>query len=157
MDYLWIKWLHILSSTLLFGTGLGIAFFMWMAHLTGDARHIAKTARVVVIADTIFTAPAVIVQFATGAWMVHAMGAPYSTFWIGASVALFVLVGACWLPVVWLQIRARDLARNAAATGESLPPAYMRAMRWWFGLGWPAFLGVITIFALMVTKPVGMG
>jgi uncharacterized membrane protein len=153
MAYLWIKWAHILSSTLLFGTGLGIAFFMWMAHRTGDARHIAKTARVVVIADSVFTAPAVVVQFATGAWMVHALGAPYTTFWIGASVALFMLVGACWLPVVVLQIRARDLAREADRTGTTLSPAYTRAMRWWFVLGWPAFLGVITIFALMVTKP----
>jgi uncharacterized membrane protein len=157
MDYLWIKWIHILSSTLLLGTGLGIAFFMWMAHLTGDARHIARTARVVVIAESIYTARAVVVQFATGAWMVHARGAPYSTFWIGAAVVLFVLVGACWLPVVWLQIRARDLARIAADAGAPLPPAYMRTMRWWFVLGWPAFLAVIAIFALMVTKPVGPG
>lgn len=156
MTYLWIKWIHILSSTLLFGTGLGIAFFMWMAHLTGDPRHIAKTARVVVIADSVFTAPAVVVQFATGAWMVHAMGAPYSTFWVGAAVSLFVLVGACWLPVVWLQIRARDLARAAADAGTALTPAYMRVMRWWFVLGWPAFLGVLAIFALMVTKPMGI-
>lgn len=156
MPYLWVKWLHILSSTLLFGTGLGIAFFMWMAHRTGDARHIAKTARVVVIADGIFTAPAVVVQFATGAWMVHAMGAPYTTFWIGTAVALFVLVGACWLPVVWLQIRARDLARAAADAGEPLPERYMRTMQWWFVLGWPAFLGVMAIFALMVMKPSGI-
>jgi uncharacterized membrane protein len=84
---------------------------------------------------------------------VHALGAPYTTFWIGASVALFMLVGACWLPVVVLQIRARDLAREADRTGTTLSPAYTRAMRWWFVLGWPAFLGVITIFALMVTKP----
>lgn len=155
MSYLWIKWIHIRSSTLLFGTGLGIAFFMWMAHLTGDARHVAKTARVVVIADSIFTAPAVIVQFASGAWMVHALGAPYSTFWIGTAVALFFLVGACWLPVVALQIRARNLARAAADAGGPLPPEYMRTMRWWFVLGWPAFLGVLAIFALMVVKPVG--
>ncbi|TZF89784.1 DUF2269 family protein [Cognatilysobacter lacus] len=157
MAYLWIKWIHILSSTLLFGTGLGIAFFMWMAHLTGDARHIAKTARVVVIADTVFTAPAVLVQFLTGAWMVHRLGAPYSTFWIGSALVLFFVVGACWLPVVWLQARARDLARIAADTDSPLPAAYMRTMRWWFVLGWPAFLGVLGVFALMVFKPAGPG
>lgn len=154
MDYLWVKWLHILSSTLLFGTGLGIAFFTWMAHRTNDAAHIARTARVTVIADSLFTAPAVVVQFATGAWLVHRLGIPYSTTWVAAAVALFVLVGACWLPVVWLQIRARDLARIAAARGEPLPPNYYRVMRWWFALGWPAFIGVIAIFALMVRKPV---
>lgn len=154
MDYLWIKWLHILSSTLLFGTGLGIAFFTWMAHRTGDAAHIARTARVTVIADTVFTAPAVIVQFATGAWMVHRLGAGYDTLWIGAAVALFFFVGACWLPVVWLQMRARDLARVALDAGTPLPAQYHRVMRWWFVLGWPAFLGVMAIFALMVLKPV---
>ena len=153
MDYLWVKWLHILSSTLLLGTGLGIAFFMWMAHRTRDAAHIARTARIVVIADTVFTAPAVVVQFATGAWMVHRTGLPYTTFWIAGALALFVFVGACWLPVGWLQIRARDLAREAAATGSPLPEAYMRTMRWWFALGVPAFPGVLVIFALMVLKP----
>lgn len=153
MDYLWVKWLHVLSSTLLFGTGLGIAFFTWMAHRTGDAAHIARTARVTVIADSVFTAPAVLVQFATGAWMVHRLGMPWTTFWIGAAIVLFVFVGACWLPVVWLQMRARDLARAAAAQGAPLPAAYARVMRWWFVLGWPAFLGVLAIFALMVFKP----
>lgn len=153
MDYLWVKWLHVLSSTLLFGTGLGIAFFTWMAHRSGDAAHIARTARVTVIADSVFTAPAVLVQFATGAWMVHRLGIPYTTFWLGAAVVLFVVVGACWLPVVWLQMRARDLARTAAAQGAPLPAAYSRVMRCWFVLGWPAFLGVLAIFALMVFKP----
>lgn len=153
MDYLWVKWLHVLSSTLLFGTGLGIAFFTWMAHRTGDAAHIARTARVTVIADSLFTAPAVLVQFATGAWMVHRLGIPYSTFWVGGAVVLFVVVGACWLPVVWLQMRARDLAREAAERGTPLPVRYHAVMRWWFVLGWPAFLGVMAIFALMVLKP----
>ena len=153
MDYLWIKWIHILSSTLLFGTGLGIAFFTWMAHRTGDAAHIARIARVTVIADSVFTAPAVVVQFATGAWMVETLGAPWSTFWIGGAVALFVFVGACWLPVVWLQVRARDLAREAAASGAPLPARYHRVMRTWFVLGIPAFLGVVAIFVLMVVKP----
>lgn len=153
MSYLWIKWLHILSSTLLFGTGLGIAFFMWSAHLTRDAAHVARTARIVVLADTVFTAPAVVVQFATGAWMANRLGMPYTTPWIAAALGLFVFVGACWLPVVWLQVRARDLAREAAAAGAPLPAAYLRAMRLWFVLGWPAFLGVLAIFALMVFKP----
>lgn len=153
MSYLWIKWLHILSSTLLFGTGLGIAFFMWSAHLTRDAAHVARTARIVVLADTVFTAPAVVVQFATGAWMANRLGMPYTTPWIAAALGLFAFVGACWLPVVWLQVRARDLAREAAAAGAPLPAAYLRAMRLWFVLGWPAFLGVLAIFALMVFKP----
>jgi uncharacterized membrane protein len=153
MAYLALKWLHILSSTLLFGTGLGIAFFMWVAHLRGDARVIAATARTVVIADACFTAPAVVLQLASGVALMHLAGWRIEQRWLAWALVLFVLVGACWLPVLWLQIRARDLAQAAVARGEPLPPAYFRAMRLWFWLGWPAFLGVLAIFWLMVAKP----
>ena len=100
-----------------------------------------------------FTAPAVIVQLASGLWLVDRLGMSYSTFWIRTALLLFFLIGACWLPVLWLQWRARELARDAAARGTELPAAYHRAMRWWFWLGWPAFLGVIAVFWLMVVKP----
>lgn len=153
MTYLWVKWIHILASTLLFGTGLGIAFFMWLAHLRGDARVIAATARTVVIADACFTAPAVVVQLATGLWLTHLLGLPLDVFWVKTALVLFFVIGACWLPVLWLQVRARDLASQAASSGAPLPPAYHRAMRWWFWLGWPAFISVIAIFWLMVVKP----
>lgn len=154
MMYLWVKWLHILSSTLLFGTGLGIAFFMWRAHRLGDARVIAATARTVVIADACFTAPAVLVQFLSGLWLLDTLGLPWTQAWISAALVLFVLVGLCWLPVLWLQWRARVLAEHAVAHGTPLPDDYHRVMRWWFWLGWPAFLSVIAIFWLMVMKPV---
>lgn len=153
--YLLVKWLHILSSTLLLGTGLGIAFFMWVAHRRGDPGHIAATARTVVIADACFTAPAVIVQFASGLWLANFLGIPLTHFWLRNALLLFVLVGCCWLPVLWLQVRARDLARIATERGESLPRSYATAMRWWFWLGWPAFIAVIAIFWLMVAKPSG--
>jgi len=153
MLYLWVKWIHILASTLLFGTGLGIAFFMWMAHLRGDPRTIAATARTVVIADGLFTAPAVVVQFGTGLWLVHLLGLPLTVFWVKTALVLFFVVGACWLPVLWLQIRARNLARQAVEAGQPLPRDYHRAMRWWFWLGWPAFISVLAIFWLMVMKP----
>ncbi|MBA3929377.1 MAG: DUF2269 domain-containing protein [Xanthomonas sp.] len=153
MTYLWVKWIHILASTLLFGTGLGIAFFMWLAHLRGDPRVIAATARTVVIADACFTAPAVVVQLGTGLWLTQLLGLPLDVFWVKAALVLFFVIGACWLPVLWLQVRARDLAVQAASTGAPLPPAYHRAMRWWFWLGWPAFISVIAIFWLMVMKP----
>jgi uncharacterized membrane protein len=153
MDYLLVKWLHVLSSTLLFGTGLGIAFFMWSAHRGGDARVIAATARTVVLADSLFTAPAVLVQLATGLWLANALGLAWTSGWVGAALLLFAAVGTCWLPVLVLQARARDLASAAAASGLPLPPAYFRAMRWWFWLGWPAFVAVLSIFWLMVIKP----
>jgi uncharacterized membrane protein len=154
MDYLVVKWIHVLSSTLLFGTGLGIAFFMWMAHRRGDVRAIAQTARVVVIADACFTAPAVVIQLASGLWMVQRLGLPLEIHWLRMALILYVVVGMCWLPVLWLQKRARDLAVQADALAAPLPAAYFVCMRWWFWLGWPAFLSVLWIFWLMVSKPV---
>jgi len=151
--YLFVKWLHILSSTLLFGTGIGIAFFMWLAHRRGNVVEIAGTARTVVVADACFTAPAVVTQLVTGLWLTHRLGIGLSPVWIRATLVLFCLVGACWLPVLWLQIRARDLAAAAAVNNSSLPASYYRIMRLWFWLGWPAFFGVIVIFWLMVDKP----
>lgn len=151
--YLFIKWAHIVSSAVLLGTGAGIAFFFVRAHRTGDARIVASVSRDVVVADAIFTAAAVVLQPVTGLAMLWISGYPFTTAWIGLSVILYFLVGCCWLPVVWLQIRMRDLAREAVAAGCALPPAYQRYYSWWFALGWPAFLGVLAIFHLMVAKP----
>jgi uncharacterized membrane protein len=149
--YLGLKLLHVLSSTVLFGTGMGIAFFMWMAHRTGDPALIAHTARVVVIADAVFTASAVVVQPLTGFALIAVAGHSLSDSWIVLSLGLYVLVGACWLPVVWIQAQLRRLA--AAARDGVLPDRYHRLFRVWFILGWPAFAGVIAIFALMLARP----
>lgn len=154
MTYLLLKWIHILSSTLLFGTGLGIAFFFWIAHRRGDPKVIAETARTVVIADACFTAPAVVVQLTSGFALMQLLGMPASVFWLRTALLLFFVVGACWLPVLWLQLRAQRLAARAAAAGTALPDSYYRTMRWWFWLGWPAFLSVMGIFWLMVSKPI---
>jgi uncharacterized membrane protein len=156
MDYLLIKWVHILSSTVLFGTGLGIAFFQWSAHRRGEIQHIAHTARTVVVADAVFTAPAVVLQFITGWWLMQRLGLGFDQFWLAAALGLYLLAGACWLPVLWLQIRARDLALAAARQGTPLPAAYHRVMRWWFALGWPAFMAVFATFWLMVRKPAAL-
>lgn len=148
-----LKLIHILGATVLFGTGLGIAFFMWMAHRTRDAAVIAHTAGIVVVADAVFTASAVIVQPVSGAFLAWAIGYSLWESWIAASLALYVFVGACWLPVVWIQAQMRDLARRAAQEGSALPARYHRLFRIWFALGWPAFIGVIAIFVLMIFKP----
>ena len=148
-----LKLIHVLGATVLFGTGLGIAFFMWMAHRTRDAAAIAHTAGIVVVADAVFTASAVIVQPVSGAFLALALGYTLWEPWIVASLALYGLVGACWLPVVWIQARMRDLARQAAQTGTELPARYHRLFRIWFVLGWPAFIGVIAIFVLMIFRP----
>jgi uncharacterized membrane protein len=148
-----LKFIHILGATVLFGTGLGIAFFMAMAHRTRDAAFIAQTARAVVIADAIFTATAVVVQPLSGAALVHVAGYSWREPWIAASLVLYVVAGLCWLPVVWIQMRLRDLAADAARRNADLPAAYHRLYRVWFALGGPAFLAVLAILGLMVWKP----
>src|SRR3954452_16654764 len=120
MTYLIVKWLHILSSTLLFGTGLGSAFYMFFASRTRDARVAAAVVRNVVIADWLFTTTTVVFQPVSGFYMVHLAGLPWTARWIVWSFALYLLAGACWLPVVWMQIRMRDMAARAAARGEPL-------------------------------------
>jgi uncharacterized membrane protein len=151
--YFALKIAHILGAVVLLGTGSGIAFFMLMADRTGDAKLIAHTAGVVVIADMIFTATAVIAQPITGAWLAAVAGYPLLSGWIVASLVLYVVTGAFWLPVVWMQARMRDLARAAAAAGEPLPAAYHRLFRLWFAFGFPGFGAVLAIIVLMVTRP----
>ena len=151
--YPWLKWVHIVSSTVLFGMGAGIAFFFIRAQRTGDVRVIAAVGREVVIADAIFTTSAVVLQPLTGLGMVLISGYPLSAGWLRWSIALYLLIGACWLPAIWLQVKMRNLAMRAAVEGGSLPPPYLRFYRWWFALGWPAFIGVLIVFYLMVAKP----
>ena len=155
MEFIFLfKFVHILGAAVLFGTGLGIAFFMLMAHRTGHAGVIAVTARFVVIADFIFTATAVVVQPLSGLALAWAIGlAPFQESWIVVSFLIYILVGLCWLPVVFIQIRMRNLAREAALNARPLPKEYHRLFRIWFALGWPAFVGVILIFALMIWQP----
>lgn len=157
MTYTSLKTLHLLSMVLLFGTGLGSAFYKWMADRSGHLGHIAVTNRHVVLADWIFTTPTVVLQPLTGLWMVHLLGLPLSTPWIAASLGLYLLAGACWLPVVWLQIRMLRLAETAVARQQALPPSYWRMARWWFWLGVPAFVAMVLVVALMVAKHVGGG
>ncbi len=147
-----LRFIHIVSSTLLFGTGLGSAFYMWQAHRTGDAAVIAPVAQNVVLADWLFTTPAVIIQPLTGIWMMTLLGYDFSLAWLQLSLILYAVAGACWLPVVWIQIRARNLAMHAVISGQALSPRYHRLMRYWFLLGWPAFISVVIIFVLMVYK-----
>lgn len=145
--YLLVKLLHILSATVLFGTGLGTAFHMLHAYWGNDNRAMSETASSVVLVDWVFTTPAVIVQFATGLWLTTQLGIRLDSVWFVAVISLFVLVGACWLPVVWIQIRVRDMVAKGAERDS-----YRTLMRFWIGLGVVAFLCVLALFFLMVTK-----
>jgi uncharacterized membrane protein len=153
MEYLIVKWLHVLSSTVLFGTGLGSAFYMYSTNRSGDVRAMAVVIRRVVMADWLFTTPTAILQPLTGFWLIGLGHLEWTAGWIMWSLVLYVFAGACWLPVVWIQIRMATMAERAAASGEPLPPLFWRYHAMWAALGWPAFGAFIAIFFLMVVKP----
>jgi uncharacterized membrane protein len=153
MSYLILKWVHIVSSTLLFGTGLGSAFYMFFASRTRDPRVIAVVVKYVVIADWLFTTPTVILQPVSGFLLAHQGGLSLRAPWLAVSIALFLLAGAAWLPVVWMQMRMRDMAVQSAASGSALPERYWRFLRYWVALGVVAFVALVIVFFLMVVKP----
>jgi uncharacterized membrane protein len=153
MLYFILKYLHIVGAAVLLGTGAGIAFFMLAAHLGQKPAIIAGVARIVVIADFIFTATAVVVQPVTGSLLVLHVGYSFWDGWIVWSIVLYVITGALWLPVVWMQMRLRDLASTAAATGLPLPHEYHGIFWLWFASGIPAFIAVAAILWLMIAKP----
>jgi len=166
MDIIIVKWVHIISSTILFGTGIGSAFYMFMANRReaaykgGDINQkqanlaaICFATRHVVIADWIFTTPAIITQFITGVTLVYLLDYDFNQGWIIAALALYFFSGLCWLPVVWIQIKMRDMASIALETNTNLSDVYWRYDRWWIGLGALAFPAVVLIFWLMVAKP----
>lgn len=148
-----VKWLHIMSSVVLVGTGFGTAFYLYFANRSGDVRAIAVVSRLVVRADKWFTTPAVIFQPLSGLWLAQAAGWPLDTGWIIVALALFALAGACWLPVLQLQVRMRDIAMRCADSGEHLPAGYWRHARHWEWLGYPAFVAMFLVFLLMSAKP----
>lgn len=153
MDYVTVKWLHILSSTFLFGTGVGSAFYLLFASISRDVRAIAFVSRYVVLADWLFTTPTIVIQPLTGFYLMHLAGYPMSSRWIVWSLVLYAIAVACWLPVVWLQLRMKQLAREAVEKNVALPPAYWRYTRFWILLGIPAFFAFVAIFYLMAAKP----
>lgn len=151
--YLIAKTLHIISSTVLFGFGVGTAWYFWNAHLTRDPATIASVGRMVVRADWIFTGTSGVVQPVSGFWLVYLTGYSLTAPWLIVTYGLYVLAFGCWAPVVWLQIKAQRLAATACERGENLGVEYEKTMRTWFLLGWPAFIGLVGVFWLMVAKP----
>lgn len=153
MEYVTIKWIHIISSTLLFGTGLGSAFYKFMTDRSKDVRAIAVTNRIVVLADWLFTTPAVVIQPLTGFILLDMSGYNLLTPWVYISLILFVVAGVCWVPVVILQIKMRHISDAAVTKGIELSSLYWKYVRIWFYLGVPAFISVMAIFYLMTNKP----
>ncbi|RCS25678.1 DUF2269 domain-containing protein [Phyllobacterium salinisoli] len=153
MLYLVLKYLHVIGASVLLGTGAGIAFFLLLAHRTGNAATIAAVARIVVIADFVFTATAVVAQPITGVALAWNAGYSLTESWIVLSIVLYLITGAFWLPVVWMQMEMRRLATEAATKGTALPARYFTLFRLWFIFGFPAFGAVAAIFWLMIARP----
>ena len=153
LTYQLLKYAHMIGASVLLGTGAGIAFFMLLAHRTADAAVVAGVARIVVIADFLFTASAVVLQPVTGFLLAWWVGYSLTEGWIVLSLLLYLITGAFWVPVVFMQIKMRDLAMRAATEGTPLPEAYHRIFRRWFAFGFPAFAAVLAIFWLMITRP----
>lgn len=151
--YFLVKYLHVLGAIVILGTGTGIAFFMLMAHRTDNAEFIARTASVVVIADAIFTLSAVILQPVTGGLLMMLSAMPITERWLLASLALYVFAGLFWVPVVFMQIEMRDLARKAAEQRVVLPERYFVLFRRWFAFSFPGFGATMLILWLMIAKP----
>jgi uncharacterized membrane protein len=148
-----LRMLHVIGATVLFGTGAGIAFFMVMARRTERPDLIAHVSDTVVIADTLFTATAVIAQPITGYFLARSVGWSLSDGWLLLSLGLYILTGLFWLPVVWIQTRLRDIAREAVAQSTALPVEWFRLYRIWFACGFPAFTAVLAILWLMLARP----
>jgi len=145
--YFLVKLIHIISASILFGTGIGIAFFMLKAYLSGNLEAMKVTIRNVVLADWVFTTPAVIIQAVTGLWLTFELSIPLGSVWFVSVVSLFALIGICWIPVVHIQIRIRNIIANGGNIAD-----YWNLMRTWIALGIPAFISILAIFALMVSK-----
>lgn len=155
MDWcLIIKTIHILSSTILFGTGIGIAFFMFRSYFTDNIHEKFYAARNTVLADYLFTFPAVIVQPLSGIALIYMAGYDWMDLWLSVTYAIYIIAGLCWLPVVWVQIQLKNMVVQAIESGDDLPERYHRFFKIWFLLGWPAFVGLVIVFYLMVAKPV---
>ena len=151
--YALVKTLHITSASILFGTGIGIANFMFFGHRSGLPVERAFAARMTVKADFMSTLPAVIIQPLSGAWLIFHGGFQWNDYWLVLTYALYILAGVCWVPVVAIQIRMKSML-EAQANGEQFSEAaYKRLFRCWFVLGWPAFGSLVVVFWLMVSKP----
>jgi uncharacterized membrane protein len=153
MEYLLVKWIHIVSSTILFGTGLGSAFCLFMANRSKDVPSIHFATRTVVVADFLFTMPTVVIQLVTGLWLLRLTGYSLGDGWVKWALALYFFAGACWLPVVWMQLKMRDMARLAREADKPVPQLYCKMDRWWTVLGSLAFPAIVIVFYLMVAKP----
>ncbi|MBV4533732.1 DUF2269 domain-containing protein [Pseudomonas sp. SWRI107] len=152
MDYVLLKYLHVIAAVFLFGFGMGSYLYLIAAHRTGDARVIAAVARMVVRFDAWITTPAGFVQLLTGFAMVRLTGMDWTVGWLLAALLIFFGVGALWLPVLMLQKRMQAMAAAAAGTHAALPAAYARLYRWWLWMGVAGFAGMFLMVLVMVSK-----
>jgi len=152
--YTVVKTLHIISSTILFGTGIGIAFFMFRSCSAFNIHEKLYAAKNTVLADYLFTFPVAVIQPVSGFALIQMAGFDWTAYWLVATYVIYLIAGLCWLPVVWIQIQLKKMCMEASENGTELPENYNKLFKVWFLLGWPAFMGFVAVFYLMVAKPV---
>ncbi len=150
--YLILKLIHILAAVVVTGTGAGIAFFMFMANRSNNPQAIYVTAQHVILGDWLFTTPAVIIQIITGVYLMNIQGYSFSAPWFYWVMGLLSFIGLCWLPVLRIQYKLRELAKMSL-TSKQVSSEFKSLMRTWTLLGIPAFTAILAIFWLMVFKP----
>jgi len=149
-----IKFVHVLAAAAMLGTWLCLAAFMLLAHRSGNTSVVALTSRFVVRIELMVVAAAVALQPVSGLPLAAAIGvSPFGEFWIVAASVLYLIVVAAWIAAVRLEIRIRDLTREAVLGSAPLPAVYWRWFRIWSALAGPILAGMVAIFALMIWKP----
>lgn len=148
MDYLTLKIIHILSATIMIGTGLGSAFYLFVSYKTALFTTVKDVLKIVIIADLIFTTPSVIVQLVTGLMLADRLNLTNTRwYWVVLSISFLVLV--LWLGAVVIQYRLKRIIIDK----KSLPALFDKLMSIWFYLGVPSFGLAIFLYYLMIYKP----
>ncbi len=147
MDYFLLKLIHILSATLMIGTGLGSAFYLYLTYKKSAVQTVKEVLNFVILADTIFTTPSVIIQLITGIMLSDLLGLLYTDwFWLVLAVSVIVLV--LWLRAAFIQFKLKKLLEEE----NKLSPKFHHLMNIWFILGVPSFGGAIYLYYLMVYR-----
>ena len=149
-----IKFVHVLAAAAMFGTWLGLAAFMWLAHRSKNTSVVALISQFVVTIEKTVMIPAIVLQPLSGFPLAYAIGLqPFSELWILISLAVFAAIVVCWVLAMRAEIRIRNLAREAALESEPLPKSYRQKFRTWRLLAVLLLLGMMCVFALMIWQP----
>lgn len=149
-----VKFVHVLAAAAMYGTWLGAACFMAMALRSANPSVAALVAQFSVRIELFVVAPALALQPIAGFPLAWAIGlSPLNEFWIVVSLVLYVAVVVLWIVALRIEIRVRDIAREAALERKPLSAAYPRLVRIWLALAGIIFVSFTALMLLMVWQP----